>query len=197
MLNYIWAFMILISIVLGVFNGRLSEVTLSAFEGANNAISVILSFAGVTAMWSGFMKVAERCDVIKVMTKLIRPLCKIIFPKLKKETTALELVSANMIANMLGLSNAATPFGIKAMQELDRINGYKNTASDSMCMFAIINSASIQIIPSTMIGIRASMGSATPSDIVVPVWIVSILSAFCAILTAKLFASVTISRRHL
>lgn len=197
MLNYIWSFMILISIVTGCMTGKLSEVTLAAFEGANNAISVILSFAGVTAMWSGFMKIAEKSNLVKAMTKFIRPLCKVIFPELKKESTALELISANMVANMLGLSNAATPMGVRAMKELDRINGYNENASNAMCMFAIINSASIQIIPSTMIGIRASMGSNAPADIVIPVWIVSVASAFCAIFFAKIFASVTVCRRRI
>lgn len=197
MLNYIWSFMILFSIVAGVANGRLADVTLAAFDGANNAIKVVLSFAGVTAMWSGFMKIAERCNLVKSMTGLMAPLCRLMFPELRREPVATELVSANMVANMLGLSNAATPLGIKAMKELDRINGNERRASDAMCMLAIINSASIQIIPSTIIGIRSSMGSSAPAEIVVPVWIVSVVSAFCAILSAKICSSVSVSRSRI
>lgn len=195
MLNYIWAFMILVSVVTGAITGRLGDVTLAAFEGANSAVTVVLGFMGVTAMWNGFMKIAERSDLIKIFTKLIRPLNRLIFPELKKEAKAMEAVSANMVANMLGLSNAATPLGIKAMKELDAINGHSRRASNAMCMFAVINSASIQIIPSTMIGIRASMGSANPADIVVPVWIVSVAAAFCGIFLSRLSSRVSVCRK--
>ena len=188
MLNYIWAFMILVSVVTGAITGRLGDVTLAAFEGANSAVTVVLGFMGVTAMWNGFMKIAERSDLIKIFTKLIRPLNRLIFPELKKEAKAMEAVSANMVANMLGLSNAATPLGIKAMKELDAINGHSRRASNAMCMFAVINSASIQLIPSTLIGIRASMGSGAPAEIIVPVWVVSLSAAFIAVLASKISA---------
>lgn len=187
MLNYIWAFMILASIVVGFFNGNLNAVVQSAFDSANGSIQTVLSIVGVTALWSGMMKIAEKSGLIKIFTKMIKPINSFIFPELKGEKTALEAVSANMVANFLGLSNAATPLGIKAMEELDRINGRKAKASNSMCMFAIINSASIQLLPSTMIGIRTSFLSANPSEIIVPVWIVSFVTAFSGICLAKFF----------
>lgn len=187
MLNYIWAFMILASIMVGFFKGNLNEVVQSAFDSANGSIQTVLSIVGVTALWSGMMKIAEKSGLIKIFTKMIKPINSFIFPELKGEKKALEAVSANMVANFLGLSNAATPLGIKAMEELDRINGRKSKASNSMCMFAIINSASIQLLPSTMIGIRASFLSANPSEIIVPVWIVSFVTAFSGICLAKFF----------
>ncbi len=189
MINYIWAFMILFSIAVGAFNGTLQEVAQSAFDGANNGVHTVLGFIGVTALWSGIMKIAEDSGLIHIFTRLIRPVNKILFPQLKREPEAMEAVSANMVANILGLANAATPLGIKAMKELDRLNGHSKTASNAMCMFAIINSASIQLIPSTMIGIRASMGSAAPAEIILPVWIVSVTAALCGIILAKLSTS--------
>ncbi|MBQ6998346.1 MAG: nucleoside recognition protein [Clostridia bacterium] len=195
MINYIWAFMILFSVVVGALNGRLEDVVQAAFDGANNSIQTVLGFIGVTALWSGLMKIAEQSGLVRVFTRLIRPINRIIFSDLKKERKAMEAVSANMVANILGLANAATPLGIKAMQELDRINGNSKTASNAMCMFAVINSASIQLIPSTMIGIRASMGSAAPSEIILPVWIVSICAALCGVILTKFSGSAYYIRR--
>ena len=187
MINYVWSFMILVSVVVGLITNSSSEVAQSAFDGANNAIKTVISFMGVTAMWSGIMKIAEESGLIKIFTRIIKPINSVLFPQLKKESRAMEAVSANMVANILGLSNAATPLGIKAMKELDKLNNGRQKASNSMCMFAIINSASIQLIPSTMIGIRASMNSKAPAEIVVPVWIVSLICACSGIFLAKLF----------
>lgn len=195
MINYIWAFMILFSVVVGAFNGRLEAVVQAAFDGANNGVQTVLGFIGVTALWCGLMKIAEHSGLVRVFTRLIRPINRIIFPELKKEPKAMEAVSANMVANILGLANAATPLGIKAMHELDRLNGNKKTASNAMCMFAVINSASIQLIPSTMIGIRASMGSSAPSEIILPVWIVSVCAAVCGVTLAKLSSSTSYIRK--
>lgn len=195
MINYIWAFMILFSVVVGASNGRMQDVMQAAFDGANNGVQTVLGFIGVTALWSGLMKIAEKSGLVKAFTRLIRPLNAIIFPELKKEPNAMEAVSANMVANILGLANAATPLGIKAMQELDKLNGYNKTASNAMCMFAVVNSASIQLIPSTMIGIRASMGSVAPSEIILPVWMVSLTAAMCGIILAKLAPSVSYIRK--
>jgi len=195
MINYIWAFMILFSVIVGALNGRLEDVVQAAFDGANSGVKTVFGFIGVTALWCGIMKIAEQSGLVSVFTRIIRPINRIIFPELKKEKKAMEAVSANMVANILGLANAATPLGIKAMKELDRINGNSKTASNAMCMFAVINSASIQLIPSTMIGIRASMGSAAPSEIILPVWIVSVCAALCGIILAKLSASSYYIRR--
>ncbi len=195
MINYIWAFMILFSVVVGALNGSLPEVVQAAFDGANNGVHTVLGFIGVTALWSGLMKIAEQSGLVRIFTRIIRPINSFIFPQLRGEAKAMEAVSANMVANILGLANAATPLGIKAMQELDRLNGRGKTASDAMCMFAVINAASIQLIPSTMIGIRASMGSAVPSEIILPVWIVSLTAAVCGIALTKLSASAAHKRK--
>ena len=193
MLNFIWIFMILSSVVVGSVNGNITEVVQAAFDGANSGVQTVIGFVGVTAMWNGIMRIAEESGLIKIFTRIIRPLNLLIFPELKKEKHAMEAVSANMVANIFGLSNAATPLGIRAMGELDRINGYNRVASTAMCMFAVINSASIQLIPSTMIGIRASMGSLNPSEIIVPVWIVSVITATFGVVYAKICAKNSIT----
>lgn len=187
MLNFVWAAMILVSAVFGCASGNMAQVAQGMFDGANDAVNVVLGFTGITVFWSGLMKIAEKSGLVSKFSEIIKPLIHIIFPKLKNEKRATEAVAANMVANMFGLANAATTLGIKAMNELDRINGYEKKASNSMCMLAIINSASIQIIPATVIGIRASLGSACPSDIIVPVWIVSVLTATFGVCTAKIF----------
>ena len=194
MINYIWAFMMLFSIIVGCINGRIDAVVQSAFDGADLGVKTVLGFIGITAMWSGFMKIAENSGLVRAFTKLIRPLNRFIFPGLKNERKAMEAVSSNMVANMLGLSNAATPLGIKAMKELDRLNNGRNIASDEMCMFAVINAASIQLLPSTIIGIRASLGSIAPAEIIVPVWIVSFAAAFCGITLSKILSRRDIRR---
>lgn len=187
MLNFVWTAMIFASVVFGCVSGNIAQTAQGAFEGANDAVSVVIGFTGITVFWSGLMRIAERSGLTEKISALIKPIIRIIFPKLKNEKKAQEAVAANMVANMLGLSNAATPLGIKAMNELDKINGYKKKASDAMCMLAVVNSASIQIIPATVIGIRSSLGSACPSDIIVPVWIVSVLTATFGICMAKIF----------
>lgn len=186
MLNYVWAGMIFISVVFGCINGSMPQVAQGAFTGANDAVSVVFGFMGITAFWSGLMRIAEKSGLTEKISELIKPIIHIVFPKLKNEKMATEAVSANVVANMLGLANAATPLGIKAMNELDRLNGYGKNASDSMCMLAVINSASIQIIPATIIAIRSSLGSISPADIIVPVWIVSVITTVFGILIAKI-----------
>ena len=109
MINYVWAFMILVSVVTGTVNGRIDQVVQAAFDGANGAVEIVIGFVGITAMWNGLMHIARESDLIKLFTRLIRPLNRIIFPSLRREDAAMEAVSANMVANMLGLSNAATP----------------------------------------------------------------------------------------
>ena len=189
MLNYIWGFLVIISILCGIATGNIDSVTNAAFEGANNAVTTVMSFAGAVVMWCGMLKIAEKSGLTKVFTALIRPLTRVLFPKLDKNSPALAAISMNMIANILGLANAATPLGLKAMSHLDKLNKNKGCASDEMCMFVVLNTASIQIIPSTLIAIRASLGSKNPAEIIVPVWITSVITAFCACAITKIYSS--------
>lgn len=195
MLSFIWGFLILISVICALLTGNLDKLTSAAFEGANQSVQTLLGFAGAMVMWCGMLKIAEKSNLTKLFSKAIRPITKILFPKLKKDSPCINAISMNMIANILGLANAATPLGLKAMCELEKLNKDKEIASDEMCMFVVLNTASIQLIPSTLIAIRASMGSKNPAEIIVPVWIVSIITAICACSITKMYSKTNGQRR--
>ena len=185
-LNYIWSGMILIAFVVALFCGRVEEVTAAAVDGAGTAIETCIGLLGIMCFWSGLAKIAENSGLTKVFAKVLSPVTKLLFPKLKKESAAMYAIVMNMVANLLGMGNAATPLGISAMKELDRENKHRSTASNEMCMFVVLNTASIQLIPSTVISLRQMFGSKHPSEIVVPVWICSICALFVGVMAAKI-----------
>ncbi len=187
MLNYIWCGMIVVAFVTALFTGRTENITNGAMSGAAAAVETCIGLLGTMCLWTGLAKVAERSGLVEVFAKLLRPVTKIIFPKLKKDSAALRAIVMNMVANILGMGNAATPLGIAAMRELDKLNRGKNTASDEMCMFVVVNTASIQIIPATVISLRQMYGSQSPAEIVVPVWICSICAVIVGVTAAKIF----------
>ncbi len=187
MLNYIWCGMIVVAFVTAIFNGRLESITNGAMEGAASAVETCIGLLGTMCLWTGLSRVAEKAGLVEVFAKLLRPVTKIIFPKLKKESPALRAIVMNMVANILGMGNAATPLGIAAMRELDKLNRNRSIASDEMCMFVVVNTASIQIIPATVISLRQMYGAQSPAEVVVPVWICSILTLMVGVTAAKLF----------
>ena len=186
MLNYIWAGMVIISVVCGIFTGKVGEVSAAVTDGAGQGISLTISLMGMLCLWTGIMNVAENTGVTDLVAKLLSPLLKILFPKLKDQR-AKDAIVMNMTANMLGLSNAATPFGLKAMEELKRLSN-SNIASYEMCMFIVINTASIQLIPTTVIALRQSLGSENPTDIILPVWLCSLCVVAIGVLAVKIFS---------
>lgn len=186
MLNYIWSGMIILSLITAIFTGRISEVSAALMTGAGDAVTMTISLMGIMCLWTGIMNIAENTGVTQLVAKLLSPLMKILFPKLK-DKRAKDAIVMNMTANMLGLSNAATPLGLKAMQELKRLSDGR-TATDEMCMFIVINTASLQIIPSTVIALRQSAGSVTPTDIIIPVWLCSICVITVGVLAVKIFS---------
>lgn len=187
MLNVIWGVMIIISVIIGIFTGNIDKVADAVLTGAGDGITLIISLTGIMCFWTGIMKIAEKGGVVKFIAKCIKPVTKILFPRLKQDSEAMNAIVMNMTANMFGMSNAATPLGLKAMNELDILNRGRRKASNEMCMFVLINSASIQLIPSTVIALRAGSGSVNPHEIIVPVWILSLCAIFFAVLSAKLF----------
>lgn len=187
MLNYIWSGMIIISFITAVFTNRINDVTNAALEGAGSAVETCIGLLGAMCLWTGLSKVAEDSGLTRIFAKLLRPVTKILFPKLKCGSAALEAIVLNMVANLLGMGNAATPLGIKAMKELSALNTDKGTASDEMCMFVVINTASIQLIPATVIALRQGAGSLNPAEIIAPVWICSICAVTVGVTAAKLF----------
>ncbi len=186
MINYIWAGMIILSLLSGLLNGNVETITKGAIDGCAEGVSLCISLLGIMCFWTGISKIAEKSGLIEGFSKLIRPITKILFPKLKEGSEALSAIVMNMVANFFGMGNAATPLGIKAMKELDKINDGKE-ASNEMCTFAVINTASIQLIPSTIISLRQTFGSEEAGAIIVPVWIASIVAVTVAVLSAKIF----------
>ena len=180
-MNYIWSFMVAGSLVFGVINNNVGDVLTAGLSGASSAISVCLGFAGMMCFWSGVLSLAERSGVSHFISKLMTPILGRIFGK---DNTALPHIAMNVTANLLGMGNAATPAGIAAMKELDKENNseYPNR---KMAVFAVMNTASLQLIPATVAALRASAGSLSPFDIIVPVWITSAVSLVCAAFAAS------------
>lgn len=181
-MNFIWSGMIIISLIFAGINGRLDQTISAAFSGAEGAVSAVAAMAGVFCFWSGLLNVAQTGGFSEVIAKIINPVLKIVFPRLKRDGRALSAITMNVAANLMGMGNAATPAGIEAMCELDKLNGNSPYASDEMCMLVVINTASIQLIPTTIISLRAAAGSQNPAGVIIPIWIssaVSLISAVC------------------
>ena len=187
MLNKLWPIFIIVSFVYGIFTGRVEQMSNSIFESTASAVQLSITFLGTICLWNGMMEIVRKTSLMEKLTHLLRPAIQFLFPELKHNEKAKEEITLNMIANILGLGNAATPLGLKAMKTMQRDNPKKETVSHSMAMFIVINTASIQIIPTTVIAIRASLGSSNPSQVIFPIWIATIGAAGVAILAAKCF----------
>ncbi|MBO4898092.1 MAG: spore maturation protein A [Clostridia bacterium] len=188
MLNYIWTGMIIVSVIISFFTGKGEEVSSAALSGAADGVKLTFELCGAMCFWSGLMEVAENGGLTKIFSQIFSPVIKLLFPGIKKHSRAERAVTLSMVANLLGMSNAATPLGLAAMRELQKENRPHDTAGDDMCMFVIINTASFQLIPSTLIALRAVCGSASPTEIITPVWITSFISLSLGVLSAKLFS---------
>ena len=187
MVNYIWVAMTIIGIVFALINGKMEDVNKAIFSGAQDAVTLCIGLISILVFWLGMMRIAQEAGLLEKLSKLFRPLVKRLFPEVPVNHPAMGYILSNMISNMFGLGNAATPLGIKAMEELKKLNGGKNSASRSMVTFLAINTASITIIPTTVIAIRTTYNSASPTEIVVPTLIATILSALGAILIDRYF----------
>lgn len=178
MLNYLWAGMILVGIVYGAFNGKMPDITNAALDSAKEAVTLCITMIGVMAFWTGIMEIASRAGIIGMAARKMRPLIRFLFPRIPKEHRANEHITTNFIANFLGLGWAATPAGLKAMEELGKLEDdrragraagparKKGIASNEMCTFLIINISSLQLIPVNVIAYRSQYGSANPAGIV-------------------------------
>ncbi|WP_075717583.1 nucleoside recognition domain-containing protein [Roseburia sp. 499] len=186
MLNYLWGFMILIGIIYAALTGNLTSVTDAALDSAREAVTLCITMVGVMSFWVGLMRIAENSGIISGAAKKLDPFLRFLFPGIPKGHKANEYISTNMIANIFGLGWAATPAGLKAMEELGKLNHHRKTASKDMCTFLIINISSLQLIPVNMIAYRSQYGSANPTRIVGPAIIATLLSTFAGILFAKL-----------
>ncbi|MEG2377317.1 MAG: nucleoside recognition domain-containing protein [Clostridia bacterium] len=185
MMGRIWAGMVCISVVCSIYTGKTAELASAAMDGARASIDLCLAIGGMILLWSGVMEIMRRSGLMAKLSKLLAPLICILFPKSRHESAVIEDISANVSANLLGLGNAATPAGIRATRSLHRLSGSK-IASDDLCMLVVINTASLQLIPTTIGAVRASCGAANPFDIIPAVWVASIISLACGIAAAKL-----------
>ena len=185
-MDYIWGGMILLSLVFGACNGRMQEVSDAVFSGAGQGVEVCIALLGAMCFWSGLMKIADRSGITIFIGRLCRPIIRVLFPTLEKNSPAAGAMSLNFAANILGLGNAATPLGLKAMKCLQAENPRKDVASDNMLMFVVINTASLQIIPTTVATLRVKYGSVNPLDIMPAIWIASIGALLVGVLLAKL-----------
>ena len=190
MLNLLWGAMLLIGIVYGAATGRMNEVTDAALSSAKEAVSLCIAMAGIVAMWVGIMEIAKSSGLVERLTRKMRPLLGFLFPDVPGEHRAMEFISANMIANFLGLGWAATPFGLKAMEELAKLEKQRKsvspgTASNAMCTFLILNISSLQLIPVNIIAYRSQYGSVNPTAIVGPGIVATAVSTVVAVVFCK------------
>lgn len=185
---WIWTGMAVLSILCGLATGRGELVAAAAVEGAQAAVELCVSIAGMLCLWTGVMEIMRRSGLAEGLSRLLRPVLSALFPQVSKDRGVMDSISANVSANLLGLGNAATPLGIEAVRRMERKS--PGTASDAMCMLVVCNTASIQLIPTTVASVRAAAGSSAPFDILPAVWLASALSVGVGISACKLFARV-------
>ena len=189
-MNYIFYFLIVISIVIGAVNGRLQDVVNSIMTGAELSVKVAISLIGIMAFWLGIMEIAKKSGVIDFIAKIIKPITKHLFNEIPEDSPAIGDIAMNFTANAFGLANAATPFGIKAMEELQKENNNKDTASNSMCLFLGMNTAGFQLVPTTVLAILIGIGYKNPTEIIAPTLLVTTIAFVSAIILSKIFQGV-------
>ena len=176
MLGYILTGMIAFSVISAAFRETMSEVSAAALQGCGDAVQLVLSLAGMMCLWCGIMNIAVRCGLTEKLARLFRPLTRRLFRGIPEDGPAMQAICMNLSANLLGLGNAATPLGLAAMQELQKLNSIPDTASNAMLIFVVLNTASLQLIPTTNAYLRLKAGSAAPMEILPAVWIASAFS---------------------
>lgn len=187
-LNYIWFGMLVIGCFIGILNGRVDEVTQAIVNSSKNAIELGIGLMGIMCLWTGLMGVAEKSGLIRGIAKIVRPAMRFLFPAIPKDHPASGAIVMNLVANFLGLGNAATPLGLKAMGELQKLNRKKDTATDEMSMFLVLNTACIMFIPTTIIALRSAAGSKNPAEIIGTIWVATICATTAGIVAVKVFS---------
>jgi len=183
---WVWTGMVVLSLLFGIGNHTIGAVSAAAMEGASAAVELCVSMAGIMCLWSGVMTVLERCGLTAGLSRLFRPILRRLMPNACRDKETLSVLSANLSANLLGLGNAATPLGIQAARRMAR--GAEGTATNELCLLVVLNTASIQLLPTTIAGVRSAMGSASPFDILPAVWLASVLSVLSGIFAARLLS---------
>lgn len=184
-MNYVWGGMMIVAVVAGIVSGKTELVSNAILSGGATAVELCITMMGMMLLWGGLTAIMQRSGLSRGLAKLLSPIMGWLFPELKYHNKAKEAISMNVAANMLGLGNAATPLGLKAMKELSKINGNPRVASNSMITFVVLNSVSVQLLPTGLFILRKQFGSSSPTEILPAVWFASILSALVGILLVK------------
>ena len=191
MLNIIWPFFIIISFLFAILTGNIDKINEAIFSSSSESVNLCIDLLGTICLWNGIMNIANKTTIINKFTNILKPLIRILFPEISEKSNIYNEISMNITANMLGLGNAATPIGLKAMKSMQKENNNKDTLTNSMIMLIVLNTASLQIIPTTVIAIRSSMNSTNPTNIVFPVWIATVCSAIAGITTTKIIIRIS------
>ena len=192
-MNYVWFALIAIAIIIGIFNGKIEDVSNAIFSGIDTAIKTSVYLIGIMVFWVGIMKIAEKSGLVNFIAKILAPIGKILFPEIPNNKEGNEVISDvafNFSANAFGLGNAATPMGIKAITKMQDFNIDKSSASNAMCMLLAMNTAGFQLIPASVISILIAAGTDNPTEIILPTLIVTTLSFLSAIIFAKIFEKI-------
>lgn len=186
MINFIWFFILAFGIIFGIITGKGDLISKAIISSSDNTVQLVIKLVGMMCLWCGVMKIAEKSGLTEKLAIILKPIIKFLFKNAGKNEKAVGAIIMNLTANMMGLSNAATPFGIKAMEELSKNNTNKGTASDDMALFLVLNAACIQLVPTTVISIRAAMGSKSPGSIIFPAVIATGTAALVGIVSCKI-----------
>lgn len=187
MINFIWFFILAFGIIFGVITGKGAEVSKAIISSSDSTVKLVIGLAGIMCLWCGVMKIAERSGLTDKLAIVLKPILRILFKDAAKDERAMGAIVMNLTANMMGLSNAATPFGIKAMEELKRLSkDKKDVASNDMALFLVLNATCVQIVPTTVISIRAAVGSQNPAETIIPSIITTGITAVVGVIICKL-----------
>lgn len=185
---WLWTGMVVLSLIFGFLTGNISLLGNAALEGATAAVELCISMAGIMCLWTGVMEIMNQCGLSALLARAFRPLLRRLLPQTSRDAETLAAISANLSANMLGLGNAATPLGIRAARRM--AYGCMGVASDELCLLVVLNTASIQLLPTTVAGVRSALGCTEPFNILPAVWLASLLSVAAGLFAAKLFARI-------
>ncbi len=186
MLNYIWIFIILFSVICAVFNGNMSQLSSAILSGCSDAVSLCIKLLGMLCLWCGLMNVAEKSGLCRIVSKILSPVLKLLFPENRNNPEVMDAIAMNVTANIFGLGNAATPLGINAVKKMQKLNSNKSAVTPDMMTFVVVNTAALKIIPTTVSALRESAGAENPMDIILCVWISSAAALIAAVSAIKI-----------
>lgn len=190
MMNYIWGAMMIFSFFAALFSGNMQALSDSVVNGGQDAINLVIKLTGMMCLWGGIMKIAEKAEITKIICRFLSPLFSLLYKNIDKKSETAHAMSMNITANLLGLGNAATPLGLEAMRRMQEANSDKDTATDDMVVFVVMNSAAMRLIPTTVATLRTQFGSNSPMEIMPATWLSTLLSLTAGIVTAKVISKI-------